>query len=300
MVSTNYIQLLATYIDALHILHHHGVLDGYGHLSVRNPNNPSTFFMSHRDLAPALVSGLDDIGEYRVSDAEPVGPDTPPTYLERFIHSEIYQMYSEVDVVLHGHAEELVSFSVSVVPLRPVVAQAAFFGDRVPVFDISRYYLPNETHTLLVDDARLGAAMAREFSSSSPSSPAQSEREPPSARALPSYPAHNLVLMQCHGFTTVATDLKIATFQGVYAVVGARVQARALQIQHAYTGGAAGTAFSGGDGGLSAEGLEYLTPRQVRDSMAVAEQTVERPWGLWVREVRASPVYVNEIGGEEV
>ena len=128
MVSTNITQLLATYINALHILHHHGVLDGYGHLSVRNPNNPPTFFMSHRDLAPALVSGLDDISEYRVSDAEPVDPDSPPTYLERFIHSEIYKKYPDVKVVMHGHAEPLVSFSISDVPLRPTTGQAAFLG----------------------------------------------------------------------------------------------------------------------------------------------------------------------------
>ena len=128
MVSANITQLLATYINALHILHYHGVLDGYGHLSVRNPNNPPTFFMQHGGLAPALVSGLDDIGEYRVSDAEPVNPNTPPSVSERFIHSEILKRYPDVNVVLHGHPDVLISYSISDVPLRPAIHMAGFLG----------------------------------------------------------------------------------------------------------------------------------------------------------------------------
>lgn len=127
MVSANITQLLATYINSLHILHYHGVLDGYGHLSVRNPNNPPTFFMLHT-AAPALVSGLDDIGEYRVSDAEPVGPGTPEGPIERFIHSEILKRYPGINVVLHGHPEVLISYSISDVPLRAAIHMAGFLG----------------------------------------------------------------------------------------------------------------------------------------------------------------------------
>lgn len=127
MVSTNITDLLAIYVHALHILHYHGVLDGYGHLSVRNPDNPPTFFMMHQ-LAPALVSGLDDIGEYRVSDAEPVYPGTPAAPIERFIHSEVLKRYPDVNVVLHGHPEELISYSISHVPLRTAIHMAPFLG----------------------------------------------------------------------------------------------------------------------------------------------------------------------------
>jgi len=79
-------------------------------------------------LAPALVSRLDDIGEYRISDAEPVDPSTPPAPFERYIHSEILKRYSDVHVVLHGHPEELVAYGVSSVKLRPVIHMAPFLG----------------------------------------------------------------------------------------------------------------------------------------------------------------------------
>lgn len=127
MVSTNVTALLATYINALHILHAYRVLDGNGHLSVRNPNNASTFFMM-RQLAPAMVSGRDDIGEYRISDAEPIDSSQPDAPLEKYIHSETLKRYQDVNVVLHAHAEELVSYSISDVPLRAAIHVAPFLG----------------------------------------------------------------------------------------------------------------------------------------------------------------------------
>ncbi|KAJ4287495.1 hypothetical protein N0V88_007595 [Collariella sp. IMI 366227] len=159
MVTVNITQVLANYIHALHILHYHRVLDGYGHLSVRNPDNPPTFFMM-RQLAPALVSGLDDIGEYRVSDAEPVYPGTPAAPAERFIHSEVLKRYPDVNVVLHGHPEELISYSISHVPLRAATHQAPFLGEEVPNFDITKYYHPNDIQDFLVRDQRLETVLA--------------------------------------------------------------------------------------------------------------------------------------------
>ncbi len=127
MAAPNTSELLATYIDALHILHFHGVVDGFGHLSARNPDNSTTFFMMHQ-LAPAVVSHRDDIGEYRILDAEPVDPGIPAAPLERFIHSEVLKRYSDVRVVLHGHPKELVTSGVSSVALRPVIHMAGFLG----------------------------------------------------------------------------------------------------------------------------------------------------------------------------
>jgi hypothetical protein len=91
--------------------------------------------------------------------------------------------------------------------------------------------------------------------------------------------------MQSHGFAAVATDIKIATFVGVNAVVQAKIQSEALKIQHAYTGEAAR-----GD-----NGIVYLTPQQVRDTWEGIIPTIDRPWDLWVREVQVDPLYVNEL-----
>lgn len=130
--SANLTQLFRTYITALHILHYHGVLDAYGHVGVRNPNNASTFFLS-RDLAPALVSSPSDIVEYRISDAEPVRPDAPKGFIERYIHSEIMKRFSGINAVVHSHSPIMTSFSISHVPLKPTIHLAGFLGDYSPV-----------------------------------------------------------------------------------------------------------------------------------------------------------------------
>lgn len=106
----------STLITANHILHNQGVLDAYGHISARNPQDPATFFLS-RNLAPALVASRDDIEEYRVEDAAPVNKNGTKGYVERLIHSEIYKRYKDVNSVVHSHSEAVVPFSVSSVPV---------------------------------------------------------------------------------------------------------------------------------------------------------------------------------------
>jgi len=109
----------STLLTANHILHYHNVVDAYGHISVRNPQDPNTFFIS-KSLAPALVSSRDDLEEYRVSDASPVNENAPRGYAERFIHSEIYKKYKGVNSVVHAHSEVVLPFAMSSIPLRPV------------------------------------------------------------------------------------------------------------------------------------------------------------------------------------
>ncbi|KAI7702309.1 hypothetical protein KC353_g14828, partial [Hortaea werneckii] len=103
-------ELFSTLITANHILHYHDVVDAYGHISVRNPQDPNNFFMS-RSLAPALVSNREDLEEYRVSDASPINEDAPKGYAERYIHSEIYKKYKGIHCVVHAHAEAVLPFS---------------------------------------------------------------------------------------------------------------------------------------------------------------------------------------------
>lgn len=109
--------ILDKLITANHILHYHGIIDAYGHLSVRNPTNPTSFLIS-KDLAPALVSRREDIEAYHISDASPLSSDAPKGYAERFIHSEIYKQYADVDVIIHSHNEAVLPFSITSVPVR--------------------------------------------------------------------------------------------------------------------------------------------------------------------------------------
>lgn len=127
MVLANLTAVFDAFITASHILHNNGILDAYGHVSIRNPNNASTFFMS-RNIAPALIASPADIVEYRISDASAVDPDAPSGFIERFIHSEILKRFSNVSSVVHSHSPEIIPFAISGVPLRPTIHTAGFLG----------------------------------------------------------------------------------------------------------------------------------------------------------------------------
>ncbi|KAI0489893.1 major facilitator superfamily domain-containing protein [Xylaria cf. heliscus] len=270
MVSGNLTQLFATFINALHILHKNGVLDAYGHLSARNPNNPATFFLS-RNVAPALVASPDDIVEYYISDASPVERNAPNGFIERYIHSEIYKRFSQINAVVHSHSPAVIPYSISNVPLSPLIHMAGFLGERVPVFDIAKhYYRNNDTQDLLVRNVGLGAALAAEFSTAG-------------ARTNKSLPDYYVALMRSHGFTTCATGIETVVYQAIYTQVNAQVQSETLASRHAYS---ATEANLGGR-------LTHLTPKQAKDSWASNRGTVQRPWELWVREVKVSPLYVT-------
>ena len=127
MVAANLTAVFNTLITGLHILHYNGVLDAYGHVSVRNPNNGSNFFMS-RNLAPALVANSSDLVEYYVDDAAPIDPNAPSGFIERYIHSELYKRFPSINSVVHSHSPQVVPYTFSGVPLRPSIHMAGFLG----------------------------------------------------------------------------------------------------------------------------------------------------------------------------
>lgn len=104
------------------------ILDAYGHLSARHPTDPTIFIMP-RSTAPANVSSHRDLVQYRVADGSPVDPDAPRGYLERFIHSEIYRRFPEINGVVHSHASEVIPYANTAVPLRPCIHMAGFLGE---------------------------------------------------------------------------------------------------------------------------------------------------------------------------
>ena len=143
---------LSTLITASHILHHHSILDAYGHISLRNPSNPSTFFLP-RNLAPALIRSGDDLVEYHISDASPVlGSQAPHGYVERAIHAAVLKRWPGANAVLHAHDEEIMPWTLVVSEddseeeakkehgLAAVSHMAGFLGTGVPVWDIAHAY----------------------------------------------------------------------------------------------------------------------------------------------------------------
>lgn len=79
-------------------------------------------------MAPALVRTSDDLVDYRVEDAQPAHEGAKRGFLERYIHSEIYKCFPEVQSVVHAHAHQVLPYAVSGVPFQPCGHMAGFLG----------------------------------------------------------------------------------------------------------------------------------------------------------------------------
>ncbi|NQV57403.1 MAG: class II aldolase/adducin family protein [Rhodospirillales bacterium] len=125
--------LIQDLVAANHILGHEGLCDAYGHISVRNPDNPETYFLS-RSRAPELVTA-DDILEFNLDNSPVVETDTP-IYIERPIHGAVYQARPDVMSVIHNHCHEVLPFAITGTPMRPAIHNSRRLGETVPVWDI--------------------------------------------------------------------------------------------------------------------------------------------------------------------
>lgn len=176
------------------ILAHEGVLDAFGHVSMRHPTNPNRYFLS-RSRAPELVEP-DDILEYDL-DSNPVKKTDQRLYAERVIHGEIYKARPDVMAVVHHHAPAVMPFCISGVELQPVMHLGAVIGHKVPMWD--QYDEFGDTNLLLVKPEE-GASLAR---------------------ALGEAP---LVLMKGHGATVVGGTIQELVFRAIYSCRNAEYQ----------------------------------------------------------------------------
>jgi len=191
---------IADIVIGSRILAEFGVLDGFGHVSARDPKNPGHFLLS-RSLAPALVTA-DDIMEFDL-DGSAVDPRGRSVFLERFIHSEIYKARPDVMAVVHTHSAGVIPFGVSQVPLRPLYHNAAFLAAGAPVWDIRPDF--GETDMLVRDSSR-GRSLAQALGDKS------------------------VVLMRGHGDVTVGPSVRMAVFRAYYTDVNARLQLQAIAL----------------------------------------------------------------------
>ena len=188
-------------VAANRILYRAGVVDGFGHVSMRHPLDREYFLLS-RSKAPATVT-RDDILVYGL-DGEAVEPAGQRLYLERYIHSSVYAARPDVNAVVHSHSPAVIPFGVTDVPLRPVNHVCGFVGAGAPVFEIRTVAGP--ATDLLIRDRALGDALAK---------------------ALGPAP---VVLMRGHGSTAVGPSLPLAVYRAVYTEVNARLQADAMRL----------------------------------------------------------------------
>jgi ribulose-5-phosphate 4-epimerase/fuculose-1-phosphate aldolase len=190
--------LVSDLVVANRILFDQGVVDGYGHVSVRHPAQPNHFLIS-RWLAPDLVTES-DILELDL-ECHPVTGDQRKLYSERFIHSEIYRAQPEVGSIVHTHAPMVVLMGVCGEPLMPIYHMTGFLGTGVPVFDIRKAAGMTD---MLISDAARGKALAQ---------------------SLGDKPA---VLMRGHGGVTVGSSLSQAVGRSVYLKINAELQLQVL------------------------------------------------------------------------
>lgn len=126
--------LLRDLVLANKILAHEGVVDAFGHVSIRHPENPAQFIIA-RALGPELVTE-DDLQAFAL-DGELAGGNPERPYAERVIHAAVYEARPDVMAVCHNHAPSVIPFSVTGVPLRPISHTAASIGAEIPVWDIA-------------------------------------------------------------------------------------------------------------------------------------------------------------------
>ena len=196
---TPYETAISDLVVANRILAAEGVLDGFGHVSMRDPRDGACYLMS-RSLAPALVTAADilqhDLDNHAVHD------QGHSLYYERWIHGEIYKARPEVNAIVHSHSPTLVPFASTKAPLRPILHNASFLGFGTPVFEI-RNLIPNSD--LMISTAALGRALAETLGSTA-----------------------DVVLLRGHGNVVIGPTIQIAVFRAYYTEINARQQLNAM------------------------------------------------------------------------
>lgn len=182
------------------ILYDQGVVDGFGHVSVRHDRSGAHFLLA-RNMAPALVSA-GDILTFDL-DGNAIDGGDRRVYLERFIHAEIYRARADVVAVVHSHSPNVIPFAATRTPLRPIYHMSGFLGTGSALFEIRDVTGDSD---LLIRDARLGRALAESLG------------------------ANAAVLMRGHGSTVVGASIEQVVYRAIYAEMNARLQSQAVAL----------------------------------------------------------------------
>jgi ribulose-5-phosphate 4-epimerase/fuculose-1-phosphate aldolase len=182
------------------ILANEGIIDAFGHISVRNPKDPNRYFIS-RHRASELVEPS-DILEMTL-DSKPVVPTNVRLYSEMVIHGEIYKVRPDVNSVCHHHAPSVLPFCATGVELVPLFHLGGTLGEKVPFWDSRDEF--GDTN-LLVRTPEEGASHARALG------------------------PHYMLLLRRHGASLAGKSLRECVFRSIYSTRNAELQLRAMAI----------------------------------------------------------------------
>jgi len=179
--------LIETLVMAHRILVREGVLDAFGHASVRDPSEPYLFWLG-RALPPSRLQARDFLA-FNL-DGAPVPQTDQPLFAERYIHAEVFRSRSDVQAVCHHHAPALMPFCVGSQRFGAISQTGAFLGEAAPLWNSADEFGATR---MLVDDAKQASSLAR----------ALGER--------------SLVLMRGHGAVVVGRGIEEMVFKAIYA-----------------------------------------------------------------------------------
>ena len=190
-------RLIEELVTANRILAREGVVDSFGHISLRHPGDPQRYLMSCA-RAPERVEP-EDFMEFTLDGAAVDAKGRRP-YLERFIHGAVYETRPEVRSVVHNHSPSVIPFGVTGQRLKPIMHLGAAIGHEVPVWDSRDRF--GDTN-LLVQNQEMGRDLAALLG------------------------PHTAAMMRGHGCVVAGKTIREAVFASVYLEVNAGLQMRA-------------------------------------------------------------------------
>jgi ribulose-5-phosphate 4-epimerase/fuculose-1-phosphate aldolase len=195
--------LIDELVTANRILANEGIVDAFGHVSVRHPKDDKLYLLS-RARAPELVEAK-DIVTYRL-DGEPADAKKAEglaPYIERFIHGAIYEARPDVQSVVHNHSPSTIPFGVTGTALKPIQHMCASIGHEVPLWDSQDGF--GDT-ALLVNSMEMGRDLAKRLGLGA------------------------ALLMRGHGAVVASGSIKQAVFVSVYLERNAQLQMQAMTL----------------------------------------------------------------------
>ena len=187
-------------VKANRILAREGVVDAFGHVSLRHPDNPEHYFLS-RSRAPELVTH-EDIMEFTIG-GDPIDQQGRSIYAERPIHGALFEARPDINAVVHNHSPAVVPFGVTGAPLRPIIHLAALIGSQVPIWDIRDRF--GDT-TMLVVTMDQGRDLAKTVGQG------------------------RVALMRGHGCVVAGDSVRQAVMASIYLQVNAQLLSESLRL----------------------------------------------------------------------
>jgi ribulose-5-phosphate 4-epimerase/fuculose-1-phosphate aldolase len=190
-------ELIEDLVTANRILATQGIVDSFGHVSIRNPENPKTYFLS-RSRAPERVETA-DIMEFTL-EGDPVDAKGRKPYLERFIHGAAYEKRPDVMSVIHNHSPGVIPYGVTGNKMRPIMHMCGTIGHEVPIWDQRKKFGDTD---LLVTSMAMGRDLVKTLGKG------------------------RTALMRGHGCVVAGPDLRQTVYTAVYLELNAKLQMQA-------------------------------------------------------------------------